>query len=551
MHKVSENPGLKGGPWLLLGAKDSLLNSLFLPLNTQVLVLKGNRTAARLSEVYRVESRGTLYRHEVAHWNRTSGLRWTRQLMYERRGQLHGLTVRVAVRNVTSLTELEECPTRGVTLAGGFFGHVWLTLQRSINIRSEYIISPKSRDRNAISRMVAQNEADVAFGDVTQTAISEQNQEVRYTLPVLTFRYEVYIRHLDWQELPWDLFLKPFSTRLWLTVVLTMLVSAVFLTLVQSLGHRYGYKECLTENKYSLYESLFLVISAICQQGMEETPQALSCRVAFIVIYFMALILLASYSAILISFLTIQRLSLPFTDLQGLIEDGSYQMGVLRNSTEHRFFMNTSDEMMQQLYEKFMLPDPKNFPETDEIAFERVCSMKFAFMIPFEYLSMIQSNISCSVVALPVKYFELNLSFVLPQNSFLLELLNYNLQVFRHSGLLQKMRELTWSPGESDESRTWVHVRLKHMISLLSVFGVGIILALVLLGLEKLYCSKWKIIKEKLANIVVLTLQHRDNGIKSVIFRWKYSQNSKTNKNTIKSQNNKRNFKEAHHQWLQ
>jgi len=47
---------------------------------------------------------------------------------------------------------------------------------------------------------------------------------------------------------------------------------------------------------------------------------------------------MAAYSAFLISSLAVQHRHLPFRDLQGLLYDGSYRLGVLRNSAEFNMF---------------------------------------------------------------------------------------------------------------------------------------------------------------------------------------------------------------------
>jgi len=50
--------------------------------------------------------------------------------------------------------------------------------------------------------------------------------------------------------------------------------------------------------------------------------------------YLTSLVLMAAYSAFLISSLAVQQQHLTFRDLQGLLYDGSYKLGVLRNSSQ-------------------------------------------------------------------------------------------------------------------------------------------------------------------------------------------------------------------------
>jgi hypothetical protein len=50
------------------------------------------------------------------------------------------------------------------------------------------------------------------------------------------------------------------------------------------------------------------------------------------------MVLLAAYSAFLISSLAVQHRNLPFRDLQGLLRDGSYRLGVEKDNYIHNMF---------------------------------------------------------------------------------------------------------------------------------------------------------------------------------------------------------------------
>ena len=54
--------------------------------------------------------------------------------------------------------------------------------------------------------------------------------------------------------------------------------------------------------------------------------------------YMMSLVLLAGYSASLISSLAVERPHLPFRDLEGLLYDGSYKLGVAGNTSTINIF---------------------------------------------------------------------------------------------------------------------------------------------------------------------------------------------------------------------
>ena len=64
--------------------------------------------------------------------------------------------------------------------------------------------------------------------------------------------------------------------------------------------------------------------------GHEVTPRSCACRLVYWLGYFTAVVVMAAYSATLISFLTIQNKEPPFKTLDELAADGSYKMGLLR-----------------------------------------------------------------------------------------------------------------------------------------------------------------------------------------------------------------------------
>jgi len=72
--------------------------------------------------------------------------------------------------------------------------------------------------------------------------------------------------------------------------------------------------------------------------GQPEVFKNTSGRIVNLTSYMTSLVLMAAYSAFLISSLAVQRHDLPFRDLQGLLHDGSYRLGVLRDGYEFNMF---------------------------------------------------------------------------------------------------------------------------------------------------------------------------------------------------------------------
>jgi len=75
-----------------------------------------------------------------------------------------------------------------------------------------------------------------------------------------------------------------------------------------------------------------------CVTGQPDVFKSTSARIVLLTLYMTSLVLMAAYSAFLISSLAVQRQHLPFRDLQGLLDDGSYKLGLLRNSFQSNMF---------------------------------------------------------------------------------------------------------------------------------------------------------------------------------------------------------------------
>lgn len=57
-----------------------------------------------------------------------------------------------------------------------------------------------------------------------------------------------------------------------------------------------------------------------------------------LVVHVTAVVILAAYSAALISFLAVKVFIMPFTTMEGLLKDGTYKFGVIANSADFSFF---------------------------------------------------------------------------------------------------------------------------------------------------------------------------------------------------------------------
>jgi len=77
---------------------------------------------------------------------------------------------------------------------------------------------------------------------------------------------------------------------------------------------------------------------SLCVTGQPDEVKSTSGRIVNLTLCLTSMVLLAAYSAFLISSLAVQHRVLPFTDLQGLLHDGSYRLGTEKDNNIHNMF---------------------------------------------------------------------------------------------------------------------------------------------------------------------------------------------------------------------
>lgn len=72
--------------------------------------------------------------------------------------------------------------------------------------------------------------------------------------------------------------------------------------------------------------------------GWPDSPEANSLRILFWTIYMVGLVVVAAYSATLVSFLAVADNGLPFESLADLKKLGGYRLGILKGSVLEEYF---------------------------------------------------------------------------------------------------------------------------------------------------------------------------------------------------------------------
>ncbi len=125
----------------------------------------------------------------------------------------------------------------------------------------------------------------------------------------------------------WDTFVKPFEDLSWLSCILTYFVIAWILTLT------YHYGQIVEEDyAYDIKLSSMISVHVMFLQGAPYEPRKCSSRIVFFAAFLAAVVLFASYSACLTSFLAVKRDTFPFSDDESLLTKSDYDIITLKGS---------------------------------------------------------------------------------------------------------------------------------------------------------------------------------------------------------------------------
>ncbi|XP_063874169.1 probable glutamate receptor [Scylla paramamosain] len=201
---------------------------------------------------------------------------------------------------------------------------------------------------------VLSGRAHVIVAQLSQTY--SRAQVIDYSSVLIRFSYRIFAKPQARSAVSWSSYTRPFSKSLWIGLGLTIVIlGAIFCCI----AHWYLHQEMqktkagiekrtvwLTHNreamKYRLWkkDSLLLMWAAFTQQGWPDPPEPDSLHILFWIVYMVGVVVVAAYSATLVSFLTVVDEGLPFESLTDLKQLRTHRLGILKGSVLEEFFQS-------------------------------------------------------------------------------------------------------------------------------------------------------------------------------------------------------------------
>ncbi|XP_071625720.1 probable glutamate receptor isoform X1 [Temnothorax longispinosus] len=487
---------------------------IYVPFDCKFMVAQSSANVTDteiITEVYQVDKRKELRSMQFGIWDVRNGLKGPTRGLFLRRNNLFGQNIRVASVQDPPISIFHRNERNEITGISGFFGQVILLLQEALNCTFTYKEAESwgmclsSGSCTGAIGMLINNDVDFAATEFMMT--SDRLDAISFTTPIYTTKCRAYIKRPATSDLKWDAYTAPFSANIWGSIGFFIVLTSGLIVFIQRL-FAFASPYLKNDDRSRFTENVFFVLGAFCSQGMAQSTLD-PVRMVHFVIHLSAVVILAAYSAALISFLAVKTFIMPFTTMDGLLKDGTYRFGVVRDSADYSFFKNTSDKIMSVLFDELLMKEtdlPSNYLD----GLKHVCKEdKYAFMTLDNMAALLQQKVDCKLEPLDV-ITQTTIAMALQPNSPYRGIINANILLLRDSGILQRLLETQWSVQLSEGSvkSSWKSVEIGDIIPLLLLIIAALLISFFVCAMERVIFNNFsKRVKLRMNNPQLNMLQ--------------------------------------------
>ena len=253
----------------------------------------------------------------------------------------------------------------------GYLYDLWETIAKELNVRFRMVpLLGRARDYGTLhengtwSGMVgelAYGRADVAVAtlDMQPGRAAVVDYLDAYPVQSVTYKFHVRKEREEIPQLSMDLFgalLKPLHVSVWWTLLASVLILSVILWTSLGLGHA-QMKNRNTSRDRTWSSCLLSCFMAIVGQGWASTPGSLSGRIVTLSCWMLGIIITTSYTANLISHLTIIDVTSPITNLKEFSEKQGWKLSVSPGHSSISDWKVSSNPYERGLYRRTVTGD--------------------------------------------------------------------------------------------------------------------------------------------------------------------------------------------------
>nr|UEN71271.1 ionotropic receptor 2 [Gregopimpla kuwanae] len=485
--------------WLIFFRDETRIEDFFMeiyvPFDCTFMVAQGEGNDSNteiITEVYQIDRDQELRHSTFGTWHPKHGITTPTVALYQRRNDLYGKILRVASIHDPPGSLIVRDENGQMIGLGGFFGGIMQLLEESMNCTVIYHESfnwgqflDNGTWTGAIG-LLTRNDVDIVAAELMMTR--DRLEAVDFTTPLYSTKCRTFIKRPSVSALKWDAYITPFHSGIWSSIGILIIVTSATISMVKTITPIISASmQDVEKSPSNLVDIILAVYGAFCCQGMEQSLLD-PIRMVHQVIHLTGVVVLAAYSAALISSLATKTFVMPFKTMEGLLQDGTYRFGVIGESADYSFFQNTSDEILQVLFAE-VLTKEKDLPNNYLDGLNRVCEEdKYAFMTLDTVVSQLNPKVNCKLEPLDT-IMQASVAMAVRPRSPFRGIINTNILLIRDSGILQRLLHSEWALDD-DRVNGWTTVEIGDILPLVLVILGGIFFSLITLGSERVIAKQ-------------------------------------------------------------
>ncbi|CAC5388394.1 GRIN [Mytilus coruscus] len=309
----------------------------------------------------------------------------------------------------------------------------------------------------------------------------------------------------------------PLNPMVYICIGISLPVSTFFLFLFEKFNpfYRNVASRMKMRGLHHFSDSFFYMYGALFCQGGEHVAASSAGRTLLSCWWLFCIIMVATYSGNFVAFLTVTKETLPFKDVEGLVEQSTYKWGIAGATIFETILKNSELPERKKIWNgilKFNQSDPSVLNSDPAEQIRKVRGGKYAYIGDRTYLDMaIGESCDMSVIS-PADFHTLLIALPLPSNSPFLKVFSDEIVSIVEGGLIQIWLRKALPKLEKCEDTS---VTVAKSISVLEfqfafyIIGIGLIIAFLSLIYEH--------IKRKFYQCTV-TRSRRRNGQRTTTY---------------------------------
>lgn len=383
--------------------------------------------------------------------------------------------------------------TGNQTVITGYLVEVLLSLAKSFNFTVRLSTLPpddavfgtemKDGNYNGLIGALQRKQADIALAAFSIT--DERLKVVDFSEVIGYSGMNIYAqRNSSLESIGWDTFVRSFHWETWLAILTLLGVMTVGLWVIV--------RQQANEDQHFAKGSnvAFILFSCLVQQGSWILPTTGRAQAVLWLFWFTSVVLYASYTAILTSFLTVSTVTPPFSTLQEAVKAPGWKIGMLKGTATPKILQRSKKEGYQKVYEG-LVRDPSLFCDSREAGLDRIMSdSKFSFMADRDAMSyLIRGN--CSVKEMTENFLAGFSHMGYRKHLPYAEVINRGLVKLESGGVMDRIHQQWWGkPIPCEAQSPFTRLGFSNILTAFMLLLAGIIVSSAIFALEILYTSQ-------------------------------------------------------------